>query len=68
MASKPRFSRTLVGVAVLAALMCRLAAAATLYVAPDGDDRWSGTLRQANADKTDGPLKTLTGCVMRSAS
>ena len=68
MASKPWSSRTLVGIAALAALTCRFAAAATLYVAPDGDDRWSGALRQANADKTDGPLKTLTGRATPSAS
>jgi hypothetical protein len=39
MASKPWFSRTLVGITVWAALTCRFVAAATLYVAPDGDDR-----------------------------
>ena len=61
MAPKPRFSRTVVGLAAWAALTCRFAAAATLFVAPDGDDRWSGVLRQAKADKSDGPLKTLTG-------
>jgi hypothetical protein len=46
---------------VLALLTCRAVSAVTLYVAPDGDDRWSGTLQQANADKSDGPLKTLSG-------
>jgi len=35
--------------------------AATLYVAPGGDDRWSGSLPKANAGKTDGPLATLAG-------
>ena len=61
MAPKPWFSRTVVGLAAWAALTCRFAAAATLFVAPDGDDRWSGALRQAKADKSDGPLKSLTG-------
>ena len=30
-----------------------------LYVAPDGNDAWSGRLAAANAGKTDGPLATL---------
>ena len=33
--------------------------AATLYVAPGGDDAWSGTLPEPNAAGTDGPLATL---------
>ncbi|NUM53301.1 MAG: right-handed parallel beta-helix repeat-containing protein [Candidatus Hydrogenedentes bacterium] len=33
----------------------------TLYVAPDGNDAWSGTLDAPNAGNTDGPLATLTG-------
>ena len=33
----------------------------TLYVATDGNDRWSGTLPEPNAAGTDGPLATLTG-------
>lgn len=37
------------------------ARAGTVYVAPDGNDGWSGSLARANADKTDGPLATLTG-------
>ncbi len=35
-------------------------AAATLYVAADGSDAWSGTLPQPKADRTDGPFATLT--------
>lgn len=31
----------------------------TFYVAPDGDDRWSGRRRRPTADRTDGPLATL---------
>lgn len=29
------------------------------YVAPNGDDSWSGTLEQANSTQTDGPFATL---------
>jgi hypothetical protein len=29
---------------VLAVLACRCVSAATLYVAPDGDDRWSSSI------------------------
>jgi len=32
---------------------------ADFFVAPSGSDRWSGTLAQANAAKTDGPFGTL---------
>ena len=35
--------------------------AATLHVAPNGNDTWSGQLQQPNAGKTDGPLATLAG-------
>lgn len=35
------------------------AATADLYVAPDGDDSWSGTLVQPSDEATDGPLATL---------
>ncbi len=31
------------------------------YVAPNGNDSWSGTLAQPNPDKTDGPLASLIG-------
>lgn len=41
---------------------CTLSAAADLrlYVAPGGDDAWSGTLPQANDAGTDGPFATLS--------
>jgi hypothetical protein len=50
----------------LALLIMALPAAAaaegvTLYVAPEGDDRWSGRLERPAADRGDGPLATLTG-------
>jgi hypothetical protein len=34
---------------------------ATLHVAPDGNDAWSGVLDRPNATATDGPLATLVG-------
>ena len=34
------------------------AAALILYVAPDGNDGWSGRLPEANAQRSDGPLAT----------
>ncbi len=34
---------------------------ATFYVAPNGNDRWSGRLARPNAAKTDGPLASLAG-------
>lgn len=33
--------------------------AADLYVAPDGNDAWSGCLDRPNAQRTDGPLATV---------
>ncbi len=35
------------------------AAATTLYVSPNGNDKWSGRLPKANDQKTDGPLASL---------
>ncbi|HCU34937.1 MAG TPA: hypothetical protein DGT21_05600, partial [Armatimonadetes bacterium] len=31
----------------------------TIYVAPSGNDQWSGAPAEANAAGTDGPLETL---------
>ena len=31
-----------------------------LYVAPSGDDNWSGTLAEPNTGLSDGPLATLS--------
>ncbi len=47
-------------VALLLALSA-VAAAETLYIAPNGNDAWSGTIQQPNTDKTDGPLASLNG-------
>ena len=46
---------------VLLMLTCSLAAEGTYYVAPGGDDAWSGMLAEPNADRSDGPLATLDG-------
>lgn len=35
--------------------------ATTLYIAPNGNDSWSGTLEKPNDAKTDGPLASLQG-------
>lgn len=35
------------------------AAATTIYVSPNGNDKWSGRLQKANDRKTDGPLASL---------
>jgi len=35
------------------------AAATTIYVSPNGNDKWSGRIAEANAGKTDGPLASL---------
>jgi hypothetical protein len=46
---------------------CRsVTAAATFYVAPDGDDGWSGSRPKANRNRTDGPLATLPVAIERS--
>ncbi len=41
--------------------VCGQAGEADFYVAPNGNDRWSGRLAEPNASGTDGPLATLNG-------
>lgn len=56
--------RTILGIVALFLFLPPVSAAEpslTIYVAPDGDDRWSGTMPAPNAAKTDGPLATLEG-------
>jgi hypothetical protein len=58
--------RTVIQCSIGPALLLILAAsnlslAATLHVAPTGNDGWSGRVAAPNADKTDGPLATLAG-------
>jgi hypothetical protein len=51
-----------IGPALLLILaVTNLSLAATLHVAPTGNDAWSGRVAVPNADKTDGPLATLAG-------
>jgi hypothetical protein len=42
------------------------AAPSNLYVAPSGDDRWSGRLESASADRQDGPKATLASALVAS--
>ena len=46
---------------VMSLATCWTLPAATLHVAPGGNDAWSGRLAEPNAGKTDGPLATLAG-------
>jgi len=46
-------------VVALALLAVGQSAAVNLFVSPDGDDGWSGTLARPNADRTNGPVATL---------
>ncbi len=57
-----RFSSTLFGPAMVLILAAwNSSPAATLHVAPNGNDAWSGRFAEPNADRTDGPLATLAG-------
>jgi len=47
--------------AVTLALAAGRSLAGTYYVAPDGNDAWSGHLARPNAEKTDGPVASLAG-------
>lgn len=49
-----------VALATVVLLSCTVAGAADLYVSPAGNDGWSGRLAQPNADRTDGPLASLS--------
>ncbi len=39
-----------------------------VYVSPDGNDSWSGSLPQPNADRTNGPLRTIQSALDRITS
>jgi hypothetical protein len=43
-----------------------VAFAVTIYVAPDGNDRWPGTRASANRKQTDGPLASIPAALERS--
>jgi hypothetical protein len=51
--------RALAAGIVAALLVGRYACATTFYVAPDGNDRWSGRLSHVNDLRNDGPLASL---------
>jgi hypothetical protein len=51
----------LIGVFLLHVLAACNTKETVLYVAPDGNDAWSGSLEQANSDGSNGPLATLEG-------
>lgn len=44
---------------VLSSLPNTATASATFYVAPNGNDRWSGTVPSPTRDRSDGPFKTI---------
>ncbi|HSI33216.1 MAG: right-handed parallel beta-helix repeat-containing protein [Phycisphaerae bacterium] len=46
---------------MLLMLLALPARAATLYVAPDGNDAWSGRVARPTGDRADGPLATAGG-------
>ena len=47
-----------------AAALCVSAEKLVLYVSPSGNDKWSGTIPTALANRTDGPLASLEGAKM----
>jgi len=53
--------RVITGVVFLVLHLSAYAIGHTFYVSPDGNDDWSGGMSQPAADKSDGPLATLTG-------
>jgi len=57
----PRFKSRLICSALLSLVCIRCAGAINLYVSPDGNDRWSGTLTRPDSGRTDGPVASLAG-------
>jgi len=55
-----RLIATVIAVNLLAATIAHAQEAAVFYVAPGGNDQWSGTLAAPNAGRTDGPFATIT--------
>jgi hypothetical protein len=47
-------------------LLGNTAAGTTYYVAPNGNDAWSGLLAEANAEQSDGPLASLNGARLKA--
>lgn len=54
-----RFAPTIVFILIVARAVIA-EPSRTLFVAPNGDDSWSGAFSAPNADRTDGPLATIT--------
>ena len=48
-------------VTIALALTGHVVTAADLYVSPEGNDAWTGTLERPNPAQTDGPLASLVG-------
>jgi hypothetical protein len=46
---------------LIATIASRSSQAMTLYVAPRGNDKWSGQVAKPNSERTDGPLASLAG-------
>ena len=53
------FTSLVVVGALSASAMVVRTASADIFVAPDGNDQWTGTLSAPNAERTDGPFATL---------
>jgi hypothetical protein len=52
---------SLITLALLAAVPSENTGIRNFYVAPNGNDKWTGLLPAPNADKTDGPFATIDG-------
>ena len=63
------FVVTIAGLVTLSGVPLRTAVAQAeplrLYVAPEGNNTWSGTLREANQIGNDGPFRSLERRAMR---
>lgn len=46
-------------ITIVVATACRTGSAVTFFVAPDGNDAWSGRMERPTGDRTDGPLASL---------
>jgi len=67
---KLQWKSCFVAVLVLAAVLFQAGCAdagdaAKLYVAPNGNDSWSGRLAKPNGNRSDGPLATISGAILK---
>ena len=65
MTNKKIYQILFTGLLLLAAAVPHVHAAQQLYVAPDGNDAWSGRLTEPNAGRSDGPLASLYGARLK---